>query len=385
MIAPDAISPLARYAALVAEVPVIRLAEPDARALGLRDGQIVQALVQSQGDSLFFDLGGRRFDIPAAWQRVAAGDPRWFRVGKQGEAFVLRPVADPSAGAATQGSGALSSTGVAATGASAAPMATAASALGTAEVAAPLSPRMLEILSRPSGLSALANILAPGRLEAALISAGAPELARALVAARLRSDALSPQTVQRAVAQSGVWGEAMLASGRQVSQLDLKALLRQISRVLGARSASAGAEVDDAINDIERKQIESIQLSSDGRFAFTVMLPFGDAPPALLRFERNRRGDERGEGGYTIDLHINPPRMGDLWMKTVVVGTKVDVTVWAARKDIASVVSAASAELEGDLKEAGLLLRAFHVLEGARPEIADPVDKPRSSGLDLTA
>lgn len=69
MIAPDAISPLARYAALVAEVPVIRLAEPDARALGLRDGQIVQALVQSQGDSLFFDLGGRRFDIPAAWQR----------------------------------------------------------------------------------------------------------------------------------------------------------------------------------------------------------------------------------------------------------------------------------------------------------------------------
>ena len=171
----------------------------------------------------------------------------------------------------------------------------------------------------------------------------------------------------------------------EVSQLDLKALLRQISRVLGARSASAGAEVDDAINDIERKQIESIQLSSDGRFAFSVMLPFGDAPPALLRFERQSRGDERGEGGYTIDLHNNPPRMGDLWMKTVVVGTRVDVTVWAARKDIASVVSAASSELAGDLKEAGLLLRAFHVLEGARPEITDSVDKPRSSGLDLTA
>ena len=380
MIAPDAIGPLARYAALVAEVPVIRLAEPDARALGLRDGQVVQALVQSQGDSLFFDLGGRRFDIPAAWQRVAAGDPRWFRVGKQGEAFVLRPVADPSAGAATQGVRPLSSNGV-----GAAPIAAAAPTLATAETAAPLSPRMLEILSRPSGLTALADILAPGRLEAALISAGAPELARALVAARLRSDALSPQAVQRAVAQSGVWGEAMLASGRQVSQLDLKALLRQISRVLGARSASAGAEVDDAINDIERKQIESIQLSSDGRFAFSVMLPFGDAPPALLRFERHSRGDERGEGGYTIDLHINPPRMGDLWMKTVVVGTRVDVTVWAARKDIASVVSAASSELAGDLKEAGLLLRAFHVLEGARPEITDSVDKPRSSGLDLTA
>jgi hypothetical protein len=61
------------------------------------------------------------------------------------------------------------------------------------------------------------------------------------------------------------------------------------------------------------------------------------------------------------------------------------VTVWAARKDIASVVSAASSELAGDLQEAGLLLRAFHVLEGARPEITDSVEKPRSSGLDLTA
>ena len=379
MIAPDAIGPLARYAALVAEVPVIRLAEPDARALGLRDGQVVQALVQSQGDSLFFDLGGRKFDIPAAWQRVAPGDPRWFRVGKQGEAFVLRPIADPSAGGGIQGASSLSATGAAAPASGGAPSA------AIAETTAPLSPRMLEILSRPSGLSALADILAPGRLEAALISAGAPELARALVAARLRSDALSPQAVQRAVAQSGVWGEAMLASGRQVSQLDLKALLRQISRVLGARSASAGAEVDDAINDIERKQIESIQQSTDGRFVFSAMLPFGDAPPALLRFERHSRGDERGEGGYTIDLHINPPRTGDLWMKTVVVGTRVDVTVWASRKDIASVVSAASGQLEGDLREAGLLLRAFHVLEGVRPAIADSVERPRTSGLDLSA
>ena len=72
-------------------------------------------------------------------------------------------------------------------------------------------------------------------------------------------------------------------------------------------------------------------------------------------------------------------------MKTVVVGTRVDVTVWASRKDIASVVSAASGQLEGDLREAGLLLRAFHVLEGVRPAIADSVERPRTSGLDLSA
>lgn len=380
MIAPDAISPLARYAALVAEVPVIRLAEPDARALGLREGQIVQALVHAQGDSRFFDLAGRRFDIPSGWQNIAPGDPRWFRVGRQGEAFVLRPIANPVAETASAGAG--SAAGTASAGAAGA----LARGGSTGVVSTPpLSPRLLELLSRPSGLSALAQILAPGQLESALINAGAPDLARAMVAARLRSDAISPQSIQKAVANSGLWGEALLASGKQAPQLDLKALLRHISRVLGARSAAAGAEVDDAIDDIERKQIESIQQSVDGRTVFSVMLPFADAPPASLRFERHPRGDQRGDGGYTIDFQISPPRLGDLWMKTTVVGTSVDVTVWARRAEVAEVVTAASGLLEGNLREAGLVLRAFHVLEGIRPDPLAPADPPLTSGLDLKA
>jgi hypothetical protein len=250
----------------------------------------------------------------------------------------------------------------------------------------PLSARFLELLARPSGFSALAQILVPGRLESVLIAAGAPDLARALIAGRLRSDALSPEAIRRAVAHGGIWGESMLASGQQIAQLDLKVLLRQISRVLTSKAAAVGAQVDEAINDIERKQIESIQQSVDGKLVFSVMLPFGDAPPASLRFERHRRSDERGEeGGYTIDLHITPPRVGDLWMKTTVVGTRVDVTVWASKQEVAKIVSAASRQLGDDLMEAGLALRAFNVLEGVRPESNDTVEKPISSGLDLRA
>ena len=250
MIAPDAISPLARYAALVAEVPVIRIADPDARALGLREGQIVQALVESQGDARFFDLGGRRYDIPAGWQRVSPGDPRWFRVGRQGEAFVLRPIANPATTQASSIASLASPAPASGTG-----VVTTSPSVSDAVQAGSLSPRFLELLARPSGFSALAQVLVPGRLESMLIAAGAPELARVLVAGRLRSDALSTAAIQRAVAHGGIWGEAMLASGRQVGQLDLKVLLRQIGRVLTSRSAAAGAEIDEAVNDIERKQI----------------------------------------------------------------------------------------------------------------------------------
>jgi hypothetical protein len=383
MIAPDAISPLARYAALVAEVPVIRIADPDARALGLREGQVVQALVEAQGDARFFDFGGRRYEVPAAWQHMSPGDPRWFRVGRQGEAFVLRPIANPSAQALAESTTTASSTGAAP--ASGSGVVTTPPPVSQAAYGGPLSARFLELLARPSGFSALAQVLVPGRLESVLVAAGAPDLARALVSSRLRSDALSPEAIRRAVAHGGMWGESMLASGQQIAQLDLKVLLRQISRVLSAKSAAVGAEVDEAINDIERKQIESIQQSIDGKLVFSVMLPFGDAPPASLRFERHPRGDDRGDGGYSIDLHIAPPRVGDLWMKTTVVKTNVDVTVWARRKEIAQIVSAASRQLGDDLKEAGLALRAFNVLEGVRPELIGPVAEPLSTGLDLRA
>ena len=171
----------------------------------------------------------------------------------------------------------------------------------------------------------------------------------------------------------------------QLGQVDLKALLRQIGRVLGSRSSASAAEVDDAVDDIERKQIDSLQQSVDGRMVFSVMLPFADAPAASLRFERGSRQDERGNGGYTIDLHVAPPRLGDLWMKTTVVGTQVDVTVWAVRPSVARLVSAAASDLGVDLGEAGLSLRAFNVLEGQRPELAPSVDRPATGGLDLSA
>ena len=72
-------------------------------------------------------------------------------------------------------------------------------------------------------------------------------------------------------------------------------------------------------------------------------------------------------------------------MKTTVAGKSVDVTVWAVRDAVAKVVSAASPQLGEDLKEAGLVLRAFNVLEGARPQPSDPVAAPISTGLDLRA
>jgi hypothetical protein len=379
MIAPDGISPLARYAALVAEVPVIRLAEPDAVALGLREGQIVQGSVQARGDQTLFLLNGRFFDLPPALQRVSPGDPRWFRVTRQGEAFVLK-VLPPLGGADSSATSVETRTVVA--GASATLIQRTAQSSETS-----VSVRHMGLLSSSTAVGTLASVLAPGRLESQLIDAGALDIARALALSRLRSDGLSASAIEQAVARSGLWGEAALAAGRSLHALDLKMILRQISRLLAARSGGDADDIDDAVDDIERKQLDAVQQSSDGRQVFSVALPFADAPPVSVRFERHSRGDSRGDGSYSIDIHVAPPQTGDIWLKTVVTGTRVDVNVWARRAEVARVALAEERGLSVSLEEAGLSLRAFRVLEGDPPGVArSPAPVPVSTlGLDVKA
>lgn len=357
--APDGISPLARYAALVAEVPVIRLAEPDAVILGLREGQIVQGSVQARGDQFLFQLNGRYFDLPPALQRIAPGDPRWFRVTRQGDAFILRlmPAAPGTEPAPLSPIGSRPQTAPTSFATASAPQQTEPG----------ISVRHMSLLSPSSAGGGVGAVLAPGRLESQLIDLGAVDLARALALSRLRTDGLSASAIEQAVARAGLWGEAALAAGRSVQGLDLKVLLRQIGRLLASRSMGDADDVDDVVDDIERKQIDAIQQSQDGRQAFSVTLPFADSPAVSLRFAREAAREKGGEGSYSIDIHVAPPQTGDIWLKTTVIGTTVDVNVWTHRSDIARLALAEESELVGSLNEAGLSLRAFRVLEGEPP------------------
>lgn len=378
MIAPDGISPLTRYAALVADVPVIRLAEPDAKDLGLREGQIVQGSVQARGDRTLFELNGRFFDLPPVLQRVAPGDLRWFRVARQADGLVLKMLPGaPGLASAPQESD------------DSRPLIDPRSSLSQrADMAQPaVSVRHLALLNSAGSASSLASALVPGQLESKLIDLGAMDLARALALSRLRTEGLSATAIEQAVARAGLWGEAALAAGKGLQTLDLKILLRQIGRLLAARSAGDG-EIDEAVDEIERKQLDAVQSATEGRQAFSVTLPFADSPAVSLRFER--QAAEEGSGGrasYSIDIHVAPPQTGDIWLKTTVSGNSVDVNVWTYRPEVARLAQAEQPGLFASLQEAGLALRAFRVLEGSPPGLPSSSPPPRVStlGLDLQA
>ena len=373
LLGPDAISPLSRYAALIAQAPVIQLAPPVARELGLREGQIVQGTFTSQSEGLELQIGDKRFMLSRNPGWPADGDPRWFRYERTPEGWGLRSLAPGALTPGTHATGLTSGVGLAGQAAPAVPAAPSTNP-ATEPTALP-STRLLSLLSRPPGLSNLAHILTPGVLESTLRAAGVNDrvLLQAIAISRLRVDALSAEGVRQAVVASGLWGEALLAAGRQLPMQDLKSLLRFVARAMSARAASAGG-VEQAVDDIERNQIEALQAQTDQRQAFTVMLPFAEVPPATVKFERGNRSGRGAAQGYTIDLHLAPAALGDVWLKTTVTGQQVDVTVWTARPEVAKLAQRAGEELAVELADAGLRLGAFNVLAQARPDTSSSVD-----------
>jgi len=373
LLGPDAISPLSRYAALIAQAPVIQLAPPVARELGLREGQVVQGTFTSQSEGLELQIGDKRFMLSRNPGWPADGDPRWFRYERTPEGWGLRTLPTGAHVPGVQTSGLMPGVGVAGSAASTAPAAALPNP-ATESTALP-STRLLNLLSRPPGLSNLAHILTPGVLESTLRHAGVNDrvLLQALAISRLRVDALSAEGVRQAVMASGLWGEALLAAGRQLPMQDLKSLLRFVARALSARTASAGG-VEQAIDDIERNQIEALQAQTDQRQAFTVMLPFAEVPPATVKFERGSRSGRGAPQGYTIDVHLAPAALGDVWLKTIVTGQQVDLTVWTARPEVAKLAQRAGEELAVELADAGLRLGAFNVMAQARVDASTSSD-----------
>lgn len=241
------------------------------------------------------------------------------------------------------------------------------------------------LLSRPLSFDSLFNVLRPGMLESAVLAQqGSSHLAAAVSALRLRVDTISAQSVQQAFWASGLWSEAMLSMGRMTAAQDLKILLRQVLRSIGARSP-VGEQIESALGELERSQVESIQAQADQRQVFSLILPFADAEPALIRFEREPRRSDRAPQRYIIDLHLRPAEIGELWIKTAVTAKNVELTVWTARPDVAHIAQRFSDELSVELVEAGLSLQSFRVIDSPRPNQDEPVTNTAHPSIDLRA
>lgn len=333
-----------------------------AAALGLTDGQVVQAAVDDQSGTIRLQWQqaqqGRMVELQreaVQGLRLPGGDTALFRVQfLPTGAILLRPI--PSGGPARPGSS------------------TPASNEAPAERgSATASPRLPSLLARPPATVALSTLLQPQTLIDLARNLGSSDAQQALaewLRARPSMGQLNGDRLARLIARSGWLTEAVLARGEKPEGPDLKSALR---RVLDAEPMHPQAgSIAQALDEIEAQQVHSAVQQTGQEWTLSLMLPFADASPVSLRISReppsSRDAADPKARAYYVQMHTQSQQLGELWLQSVHREQQVELTVWAAREDTAAQAQAMAGHLRGDLTDAGLEVGSLQVIHGVRPQ-----------------
>ena len=347
-----------------------------AQALGLKDGQIVQAMVRLHGDQPKLLLQGRMIDAPAS-TLAAPGESMWLRVQSKSEGqWNLQPVPPPANSQAA--SNALTLT---------APL------LMTEPGLAPVVSRIANLLYRPTGALELTQLYKPGTLDALLQTVARPDLLAQWRGLQLSMAQLTPASLKQAM-MGAMGSEVWLSRGIPMSAQDPKQILRRLIDAVGTNNLNAirSSDGDDAesigivsrlqraVDDLEASQVQAVQAQAQQEVLFNMTLPFADANPVELTIRRGSKQD--GESPLlVINVHSKSEELGPIWLKTQLVNAEqVDLTMWSEDANVVAQSRARSGLLGQELANSGLNMKSFQVIQGARP-IESAVWTPSGRGL----
>ena len=381
-----------------------------ARALNLRDGQIVQATVQSRADEMVLMLRGRQVGIARVpgWE---VGQRLSFRTqanpdgsialvlinGKasaysnpglptmieaQARPLSNQPSPNPNArndNAQERNPSSLSAPATPPSNAVVAVQNLQASALSGLSWA-PVNPseakfsRLGSLMYRNPGMAEVRDLLKTGGLDALLAKVGKqPEvqaqLQNQLQSMRLTMEKLSPEAISLAL-RAALGSETSLPRIRNPAPNDLKPLLHKLLSLMDDKTEEDTAgmhQVKRAIADLDAAQLAAMQAQHMGEMSMAVVLPFVDHTPVELAFERKRTNEDE-ESRYTVNMHSNSRDYGELWLQADLLGgDKVALSMWAVRPAVIEFARQGQAELRKTLGEAGLTLGSFSAHLGERP------------------
>jgi transposase-like protein len=361
ILGPEGVYQVSRASPVHLDMRTAYVDAPVARALGLHDGQVVQATAALRQDQLKLTLNEHVFNLPLS------------PYIKEGDVMQLRAHLLPTGQWTLQ----LLHTGR---------FAGVDPATGAPVPAQPS--RLNTLLFQPGGFTALMSLMQPGMLES-LLPAGSSELKERIKAQRLSMASLQPQTLRRWVLQHGKSGEASLAEGAPVES-DVKALLRLIMADRARVGAMEGGDTEalqHAVDEAESAQLQAAQDWHKGELNLAFVIPFKDADPLEMRFER--RGNQPGQpkNPLVVNMHTQSRVLGEVWLKTTISeNAHVDLTMWALKEEVAAQARFNASELTYELESAGLVMGSFQVYNAARPDVkAERAPPPHGALIDTQA
>lgn len=364
MIGPDEATLSGRLNPIYLEGRPLLLEAPVARALGLRDGQIVQASVELRGETLKMLINGQMFDLPPGL-RFRPGEDVWLRAHAKANGWILKPVEpqeDPSE---------LSE----------------ATIVSVAVASSPTinTSRLLALSLRPPQTPALMSLFQPAQIAALFKTINSPELAALFQRMRLSMGAMNANDVETAIQNSGFWLEALLSQGKGIPLTDNKALLRKLLRAITDGDVQHKGKVEKALDDVEAAQVESLAAQTRGEISFSMVLPFIDANPVEIHFFRGARRPGEEKPPFTVNIHTNSDHLGEIWLKTSIArSAHVDMMMWAVREDVVNLARRHTEALSKRLRDAGLTMDSMRIFHSARPSLPESWSAPSGAMLDVS-
>jgi len=342
ILGPEGVHQITRIAPVHLEMRQVYVEAVVARHLGLHDGQVVQATAAVRQDQLKLVLNEHVFDMPL------------FPYIKEGDVAQLRAHLLPSGQWSLQ----LLHTGGFA---------------GHDPLTATATPsRLNTLLLQPGGFANWLSLLRPGVLDALLPSPNAQSLLDSFNAQRLSMASLQPQTLKRWVLKHTKTAEASLAEGQPVED-DPKALLRLLMNARANEEAQESLASHDtlqhALDELEGAQVQAAQDLQKGHLNVSLVIPFRDADPVEMQFERQGNKPGQPPNPMVVNIHTHSRHLGEVWLKTIIRGdAQVDLTMWAVKEEVASLARFNASELTYELESAGLVMGSFQVFHARRPD-----------------
>ena len=338
-------------------VSAVRVTEQIAKAIGLRDNQIIRGVIEDRGGILKLVLNNRDFD----WQgskKFKPGDKIDFRVETSSQGRTLQPLASRDA----------------------------KPALAPTQLNSPIpyhSPRLLSLLYRPEQLSALIQLFKPVVLDSFLNQAGSEATGLKIGQLIFSISNLSPQMIRSALVNSGLFGEFFL-NNKLSPRADIKQLLRSLMKNVSLQQTDSDA-LDKAIDEIESRQLEGVQAQQNREVSYHFIIPFYDSDPVEVQFQRGSGDFTQDEPDWVINLHTDSVELGEIWAKTTIKATAdIEMIIWTAEEKATLAAQKGRYQLEAGLEKFGLALTKFSVLHAQRPLI-DPHLTGPGQVLDVIA
>jgi hypothetical protein len=316
----------------------VAVSEKVAREIGLADNHVVRGVIATRGGLIKLLMNGQELGW-AATKKFKPGDSIDFRVRTTANGKILLPISVELAK----------------------PLKTANPLINSGE-----SSRLLSLLYRPGSGAMQSEFFRPSMLHDFLKQSLDPTLNQTIAQIMYRMRGITPNTVRDALLGSGLFGEFFLKA--QVSgSLDLKQMMRKLL-LTSKETGPAKGNIEKIVDEIEGRQLEALQAQQKQELSYHFVMPFVDANPVEIHFQRGAVGANEEVPSWVINLHTESEDLGKLWLKaTVTPDLDIGMTLWSERIGTAEKAREAASSLGESLEEFGLKLTKLTILNAARP------------------